>query len=282
MRSHLLISALLGLPLSAGHAAESMDHSAMGHGSMPGMEHSQMPAASSRTPLPPLTDADRRAAFPDVKGHEVHDKALNSFWLIDQLEYQNASDASVLSWDMSGWVGGDIDRLWLRSEGERSNGRTEKAEVQALWGHAIAPWWDLVGGLRQDFQPGSPQTWAAVGLQGLALYNFETQATAFFGENGQNALRLEGEYDILLTNRLILQPSAEANFYGRNDPQRRIGSGLANVEAGLRLRYEIVPEFAPYLGVTWSNAYGTTADYTGADGEKRSEARFVAGVRLWF
>lgn len=277
MRIQVMFSALLGLYLGTSQAAETMDHS-----SMPGMDHGQMPATRSRTPIPTLTDADRRAAFPDVKGHEVHDKALNSFWLIDQLEYQDASDASVLNWDMSGWIGGDIDRLWLRSEGERSNGHTEKAEVQALWGHAIGPWWDLVSGLRQDFQPGSPQTWAAFGVQGLALYNFETQATAFFGENGQNALRLEGEYDILLTNRLILQPSAEANVYSRNDPARRIGSGLANTEVGLRLRYEIVPEFAPYLGVTWSSSYGNTADYTGEDGEKRSEARFVAGVRLWF
>nr|WP_256829540.1 copper resistance protein B [Pseudomonas sp. Pse1] len=135
-------------------------------------------------------------------------------------------------------------------------------------------------GSRTLCRPTDADRRAAFGLQGLALYNFETQATAFFGENGQNALRLEGEYDILLTNRLILQPSAEANFYSRNDPGRRIGSGLANLEAGLRLRYEIVPEFAPYLGVTWSNAYGTTADYTGADGDPRSEARFVTGVRL--
>lgn len=282
MNIRLLLAALGGFYLSPTQSAETIDHAAMGHGAMPAMDHSQMPTLQSRTPIPVPSDADRRAAFPAVNGHRVHDKVLNGFWLIDQLEYQDADDGSALAWDMSGWVGGDIDRLWLRTEGERTDGHTEKAEVQALWGHAIGPWWDLVAGLRQDFEPGSAQTWAAFGVQGMALYNFETQATFFVGEKGQNALRLEGEYDILLSNRLILQPSAELNLYSRNDPERRIGAGLANTEAGLRLRYEIVPEFAPYIGVTWSSTYGNTADYTGEDDEQRSQTRFVAGVRLWF
>lgn len=290
MKSRLLLAGLLGLYMNTTQSAESMDHSAMGHGAMPAMDHSQMGTmdhsqmapTTSRTPIPVPSDADRRAAFPAVNGHGVHDKAINGFWLVDQLEYQDADDGSALAWDMSGWIGGDIDRLWVRSEGERTNGHTEKAEVQALWGHAIGPWWDVVTGVRQDFKPGSPQTWAAFGLQGLALYNFETQATFFVGENGQNALRVEGEYDILLTNKLILQPTAEVNFYTRNDPERSVGAGLANTEAGVRLRYEIVPEFAPYIGVTWSSTYGNTADYTGEEGEDRSEARFVAGLRLWF
>ncbi|UVJ46175.1 copper resistance protein B [Pseudomonas sp. LS1212] len=291
-------------------AAEEMDHSRMDHGSMGTMDHSKMGAmdhgtmnmdqdqmegmdhskmkmeagatTTSRTPIPVLTDADRAAAFPPVAGHGVHDKKLNSFFLLDQFEYQDADNGSALSWDASGWIGGDIDRLWLRSEGERTNGVTEDAELQALWGHSIGPWWDVVTGVRQDFKPGSPQTWGAFGIQGMALYNFEAEATAFIGENGQTAARLEGDYDILLTNRLILQPTAEVNFYGKNDPQRGIGSGLANTEVGLRLRYEIVREFAPYIGVTWSRAYGNTADYASDEGEDTNEARFVAGIRMWF
>ncbi|VTM12649.1 copper resistance protein B [Pseudomonas aeruginosa] len=232
---------------------QGMDHSGMNHDAMPGMRRAPAQAATreSRTPIPVLTDADRRAAFPPLEGHKIHDSALNSFFLLDQLEYQDADDGSALAWDASGWIGGDINRLWLRSEGERLNGKTEDAELQALFGHAIGPWWDLVAGVRQDFKPGSPQTWAAFGVQGLALYDFEAEVTAFLGENGQSALRLEGEYDILLTNRLILQPSAEINLYGRNDPARGIGSGLADSEVGLRLRYEIRREFAPYIGVTW-------------------------------
>jgi copper resistance protein B len=273
----------------------AMDHSKMDHGAMqmdsqpmPAMDHSKMdhaapaPSAESRTPIPPITDADRAAAFPDVHGHKMHDNAINSLTLIDQLEYQNADEGSVLAWDASGWIGNDIDRLWWRSEGERTDGTTEGAEVQAFWGHAISPWWETVLGVRQDFKPGSPQTWAAAGIQGMALYNFETEATAYLGENGQSAARLEGEYDILLTNRLFLQPRAEANFYGKNDPGRGIGSGLADTELGLRLRYEIVRQFAPYIGVSWGKVYGNTADYVQEEGGDSSEARFVAGVRIWF
>lgn len=246
--------------------AASNDMPGMDHSQMPGMDHSQMQGmdsmqgmepmqsapTSSRTPIPALTAADRAAVYEDHGGHAVHDSAIHSFFLIDQLEWQDADDGSALSWDASGWIGGDIDRLWLRSEGERLNGKTEEAELQALWGHAVSPWWDLVAGVRQDFKPGDPQTWAAFGVQGMALYNFEAEATAFIGEGGQSAARLEGDYDILLTNRLILQPTAEANFYGKNDPARGVGSGLSDTELGLRLRYEIRREFAPYIGVTWN------------------------------
>jgi copper resistance protein B len=272
----------------------AMDHGQMGHGSMEGMDHgamdhskmdhgsAQTPTKTSRTPIPVLTDADRQAAFPPLGGHEVHDSGINSFLLLDQLEYQDADEGSTLAWDASGWIGGDINRLWVRSEGERTNGVTEDAELQLLYGRSISPWWDVVAGVRQDFKPESPQTWAAFGVQGMALYEFEAEATAFIGENGQTAARLEGEYDMLLTNRLILQPTAEANFYGKNDPERGVGSGLANTEVGLRLRYEVVRQFAPYIGVTWSRSYGNTADLIRDDGGDVDEARFVAGIRMWF
>lgn len=278
--------------------APAMDHSKMGHAAMPGqmegmdhstMDHSQMnhdsteaPRTTSRTPIPVLTDADRQAAFPPLPGHQMHDSAINSFFLLDQLEYQDADEGSTLAWDASGWVGGDINRVWFRSEGERTNGVTEDAELQLLYGRSIGPWWDVVAGVRQDFKPESPQTWAAFGVQGMALYAFEAEATAFVGENGQTAARLEGDYDILLTNRLILQPTAEVNFYGKNDPERGVGSGLANTELGLRLRYEIVRQFAPYIGVSWSRSYGNTADLARDEGEDVDEARFVAGIRMWF
>ena len=277
------LSLLSMAPAFAASDMQGMDHSQMGD--MQSMDDGMMqPAAptESRTPIPALTDADRAVVFTSHAGHQVHDSAINTYFLADKLEWQDADDASTLAWDLTGWIGGDIDRLWLRSEGERSNGKTEDAEIQALWGHAISPWWDVVSGVRQDFKPGDPQTWAAFGLQGMALYNFEAEATAFLGENGQSAVRLEGDYDILLTNRLILQPTAELNVYGKNDPQRGIGSGLANTEAGLRLRYEIRREFAPYIGVTWNRTYGHTADYAREEGEDRSEARLVLGVRLWF
>ncbi len=269
---------------------KGMDHSqmqGMDHSQMKGMDHSQVPAkqqgrTESRTPIPPITNAERAAVYKAPGGHEVHDTALNSYFIFEKLEWQDADEGSALNWEAQGWIGGDVDRLWLRSEGERTNGKTEEAEIQALWGHAISPWWDLVGGVRQDFKPGDPQTWAAFGIQGLALYNFEAQATAYLGEGGQTAARLEGDYDILLTNKLILQPTAEFNFYGKNDPQRGIGSGLSESEIGLRLRYEIRPQFAPYVGVTWNRSYGKTADYASEEGEDNNEARLVLGVRVWF
>ena len=288
--SALALVALAALPLGPASAADGVDHSRMDHDRMHGMDHGRMhhgaagawPPTESRTPIPVLTDADRKAAFPSLPGHGIHDSEINTFFLLDQLEYQDADEGSTLSWDASGWIGGDVDRLWLRAEGERTDGVTEQAEVQALWGHAIGPWWEVVTGIRQDFKPGSPQTWGAFGLQGMALYGFEAEATAFIGENGQSALRLEGDYDILLTQRLILQPTAQLNVYGRNDEARGIGSGLANTEVGLRLRYEIRRQFAPYIGVTWSRAYGNTADRLRDEGEDVEQARFVAGVRMWF
>nr|WP_314529141.1 copper resistance protein B [uncultured Pseudomonas sp.] len=247
-----------------------------------GMSPATPALTESRTPIPVLTDADRAAVYNAPGGHVVHDSGIHSLLLINQLEWQDGEGDGALNWDIKGWVGGDIDRLWLRSEGERSAGRTESAEVQALWGHAISPWWDFVGGVRQDFKPGNGQTWAAFGAQGMALYNFEAEATLFVGEAGRTAARLEGDYDILLTNRLILQPTAELNFYGRNDPQRGVGSGLSDSELGLRLRYEVRREFAPYVGVTWNRSYGQTAQYARDEGEDTRQLRWVVGVRLWF
>lgn len=283
------ICLLLSLCAGGAVAAEMpMDHSAM-----PGMHPAGMegmaPAPASPAPqpaviqaLPTPTAAERAAAFPDVPGHALHDSDLRAYWLLDRLEYQKADEGTALAWDMEGWIGGDIDRLWLRSEGERTNGHTESAEVQALYGHAITPWWTLLGGVRQDFKPESPQTWAAFGVQGEPLSDLDVDATFFVGENHQTSLRLEGEYDLSLTSSLILQPRMEANFFSRNDPVRQQGAGLSTLEAGLRLRYEIIPEVAPYIGVNWTKNYGRTADYVREEGDDVEEGRLVVGVRLWY
>lgn len=275
-----------------------MDHGGMSHEQMMQMHRQPMqaqpqtapqadheahhPAGYPGAPVPPVTDADRAAAFPDLPPHAMHQGGINYLFVADQLEWQDADEGSALSWDLNGWVGGNIDRLAFRSEGERVDGHTEEAELQLLWSHAIGPWWETVAGVRQDFKPGSPQTWAAFGVQGMPLYGLETEATAFLGEAGQSALRLGAEYDILLTNRLILQPAAEMNLYGRNDEERGVGSGFSDLELGLRLRYEIRREFAPYIGVNWTRAYGNTADLLREEDEDVSEARLVAGVRFWF
>jgi len=275
--------ALLALLVSEQARAQSMDHSMMNHGSM---DHSAMGHApaqeAARTPLHPITEADRLAAFPPLPGHQVHDQQINWAVLVDELEYQNFESSSALKWNATAWVGGDVDRLWLRTEGEREQGTTHKAELQALWGHAISPWWELVGGLRQDFKPASGQAWAAFGIQGTPLYGLELEATAYVGERQQTALRLESSYAILLTNRWILEPSLEANFYGRNDAARDQGSGLADSEIGLRLRYEITRGFAPYLGVSFNRAYGNNAEQLRDEDGDIGQTRLVAGVRLRF
>jgi copper resistance protein B len=231
--------------------------------------------------IPPITDEDRRAAFPDVAGHAVHDNAVHSFVLLDQLEWQAGRGDSGLHWDSKGWIGRDVDRFWFRTEGESHAGGLAEAEGHLLYGRAIAPWWDVVAGIRQDVRPGPAQTWAAVGIQGLAPYWFEVEATAYVSPTGRTHLRLEAEYELLLTNRLVLQPLLELQMYGRSDPGRGIGAGLSTADAGLRLRFEVRREFAPYVGVTWNRKFFGTADLARADGERAGGARLALGVRLW-
>ncbi len=233
--------------------------------------------------VPPITDADRAAAFPDVAGHAAHDDAIHHFVLVERLEWQGAERADALEWDMRAWLGRDLERLWLRTEGERTEEEgTQISQVEVLWGHAFARWWELVAGARLDQAPGPSQTWAAFGVQGLAPYRIELEATAYLGESGRTALQIEAQYGLLLTNRLILQSMLELDLYGEDDPQRRIGAGLSTTEIGLRLRFEWRRELAPYVGVTWIRMWGETADLARPAGESAEETRWVAGLRFWF
>jgi copper resistance protein B len=266
----------------AGVDHSQMDHSRMDHS---GMDHSAMAhdrPPPTGLPLPPLTDADRAAAFPDVHPHTTHDQRVVSFVQFNRLEARDVHNGSGQAWEGHAWVGTDHHKLWLRSEGEREGGHTESADLEVLYGRPIAPWWDLVAGVRHDFQPGGSQTFAAIGVMGLAPYKFEVEATAYVGESGQTAARVEAEYETLLTNRLILQSLVEATAYGRDDARRGIGSGLGTVEAGLRLRYEITRKFAPYVGIAWERAYGATADLRREEGERIDDTHLVAGIRFWF
>jgi copper resistance protein B len=245
-------------------------------------QHQHPPVSTEPQPaMPPITDEDRAAAFPDVRGHGVHDNAVNYFVLFDQLEWQTGGGDGV-NWDTKGWVGRDLDRLWFRSEVESADGRVDEAETHVMYGRAFARWWEVVGGVRQDFRPGPARTWAAIGLQGLAPYWFEVEATAYVGASGRTALRLETEYELLLTNRLIVQPLIEVNIHGKSDPERGIGAGLSTIDTGFRLRYEVRREVAPYIGVTWNRKFGKTADFAKAAGDEVGSARFVVGARVWF
>jgi copper resistance protein B len=235
-----------------------------------------------RTPVPALTDEDRAAAFPDLGGHEAHDRKIYSFILFDQFDWQSGDGPGTLNWDNIGWVGGDVNRLWFRTEGEAGQGRVHKAEAHLLYGRAFSRWWDFVAGVRQDVRPGPARTWAAAGIQGLAPYFFEVEVTAYAGTSGRTQVRLEAEYEVLITNRMVLQPHTEIDFFGKSDPQRGIGSGLSTAEAGLRLRYEIRREFAPYAGIVWKQQFGRTADFSRANAEETRATRLTFGIRFWF
>jgi len=251
-----------------------MDHSAMGH-------DTPMTALSEpREPIPVPTDADRAAAFPPIDhGAMQHAQEINSLLLIDRLEHWDGNNASGQAWEASGWIGGNINRLWLRSDGERSGSRTESSSLEALYGRSVSPWWDVLVGVRQDFRPSDSRTWAAIGIQGLAPYKFESSATLYLGSGGQVLAKAEVEYDVLLTNRLILQPLLEATVAAKDEPEYGIGRGLNKIEAGLRLRYEISRRFAPYIGISHERSFGDAADYAG---DHARDTRWVAGVRMWF
>lgn len=270
----------------------AVDHAAMGH-AMPAqqpaaVDHAAMGHAMPRapdqplTPIPPLTEADRAAAQPPPEDHPVHDNGIFHFVQFNRLEAFDADEGRGLAWEGQAWIGTDRNKLWLRSEGERVEHRTDAADLEVLYGRAVARWWDVVAGVRHDFAPGGSQDFAAIGVQGLAPYKFEVEATAYVGQGGQTAARVEAEYETLLTNRLILQPLVEVNAYGQNDERRGIGSGLSSVEAGLRLRYEVTRQFAPYVGVVREWSFGRTADLRREEGEAVNDTRIVAGIRLWF
>ena len=270
---------------------EEVDHAAMGHEMPPASEpvdHAAMGHDMSAAPIEPLlpipeiSEADRIAAFPQVTGHAAHDEAVHSYWLIDRLETWDADEGSGLGWEALSWIGTDLDRLWLRSEGERVDSGIESANFEVLYGRSVSRWWDVVAGVRHDFGEDPSQTFAAFGVMGLSPYKFEIEAMAYVGQSGQTAARLEAEYDTLLTNRLILQWQAEVDLYGKDDELRGIGSGLSTLEAGLRLRYEFTRKFAPYIGLAWERAFGGTADFRRESFDDINETRLVAGVRIWF
>lgn len=257
------------------------------------MDHSKMqmpeadPAAvaepkQSVTPIPILTPADRLAAFPPLSAEAVHDNSIQYFMLLDRLEVRDADPGTAYAWEGLGWIGTDLNRLWLRSDGEGTDSRVELGTLEILYGHSFSRWWDVVAGVRHDRGEDPSQTYAAFGVQGLAPYKFDVEATAYVGQGGQTSARLEADYDTLFTNRLILQWQAEVNVYGQDDLRRGIGSGLSNLEAGVRLRYEVTRQFAPYLGVAYERVYGGTATLRRAAGAERDDTRLVAGLRLWF
>jgi len=205
-----------------------------------------------------------------------------AWFMADRAEYRAHAGRDGYLWDLQAFYGGDLDKLWLKSEGEGAvGGKVEMAEVQALWSHAIAPFFDVQAGIRQDLT-GPSRTHAVIGIQGLAPYRFELDAAAFLSNRGELTGRIEAELDERITQRLILQPRVELDLSAQNRPQLGIGAGLDRAELGLRLRYEIAPEFAPYIGVEQEWRVGRSATYARAAGHDPSVTHYVVGIRFWF
>jgi copper resistance protein B len=216
-------------------------------------------------------------------GAPVPDQHVWAHVILDQLEARIGPGQGSLRWDGEAWAGPDEWRVRLRSEGERAaDGKVEDGQTEILYSKPIATFWDVQLGGRYDLDSGPGRGWVAAGIEGLAPGFFNVAATAYAGGQGRTAAKLKVSYDQLLTNRLILQPEAEVNLYGRSDPARRIGSGVSDLDAGLRLRYEISRKFAPYVGVTWAKKFGTTADLARRAGESTDDVRLAVGLRTWF
>lgn len=250
----------------------------------PPAEVEEMPRSVEkvRDPEGPVTAEDLTTGNIDVPGEPVHDNYIRYFARVDRLEYQSNEGDAKYVWDVFGYAGGDYNKLWLKSEGEGLfEERLETAELQVLYSRAILPYWDVQAGVRHDFRPNPSRTYGVLGLEGLNAFWFEVETALFVSNEGDLSARLEAEFDQLITQRLILQPRLELNLQAQEVSELGLGAGLTDYEAGLRLRYEFAREFAPYIGVSWLQRVGETADKLPSD-DDAGKLSFVAGVRMWF
>jgi copper resistance protein B len=303
MRRRLLVAAAslaFALPLSAQTTAPSGDpHAGHDMSAMPGMDMAvapeqadggtALPAGNAPAPAPP-TDHYADRIFPPAEMARLREALRGEHGsgnfhqiLFNLAEYQARKGGDGYRWDGEAWFGGDINRLTLKSEGEGAvRGGVDSAEVQALYSRAIDPYWNLQAGVRHDIRPRPSRTYATIGVEGLMPYMVEVEGALFLSDKGDLLARAEGYYDQRITQRLILQPRIELNFAAQDVPKDRIGSGLSNAELGLRLRYEIKREFAPYVGVSYDRKVGDTASYARQDGEHVGSTSLVIGIRSWF
>ncbi len=264
---------------AAGEATPQRMH----HASQHGMEHGSHQALDTSTQPPTEAVADSGAGprSPDYSdgytdamaaGMHMPDAARHGALLVDHLEHVRAKHGRhAAAFDGEYWYGSDLDKLWLKLEGHKPSDADGQWRMEALWSHAMTPFWDWQLGVRHDLGPGPERNWLAVGIEGLAPYWLETTATLYLGPDGRTAARFEMGYEMLLTQRLILEPSVEVTAWGKDDVARGIDAGLGDAALGLRLRYEVRREFAPYVGVErqWHQHGG-------------AETVWVAGLRLWY
>jgi copper resistance protein B len=216
-------------------------------------------------------------------GSPVDDERVYVHALLEQFEYRAASSDNLSRWEGEAWVGTDKNRLWLRSEGEVDrHGAVKDGQTELFFDRPITSFFDLQAGVRYDLDSAPGRAWAAFGVEGLARYFLRVAATVYASDSGHFAAKAQGSYDLLLTQRLILQPQMEVNAYTASDTRRRQGSGFSDLDTGLRLRYEVSRKFAPYLGVSYKRMFGQTATYTRADGDSVGDVNVLIGVRAWF
>jgi copper resistance protein B len=202
----------------------------------------------------------------------------------DQLEGRTNGPDNEFRWDGEGWIGTDLNKLWFKSEGFVEHGRASDGDTEALYDRPIPRlrYFDIQAGVRYDLDSAPGRTWGAIGIEGLAPYFFEFAPTFYFSDRGRVAGKIAGSYDLLITQRLIAQPQIEMNFYSKSDPSRGVGSGLSDLDTGLRIRYEITRKLAPYIGFAYTQKFGETATLTRNEGGIVHDPRFIFGARLWY
>ena len=279
----------MGQPEAPATADPHAGHDMSDMAAMPGMEPPDTEIGDTPAPAPPadhaadaVFGADQMKQSRTMLRHENGGTPAYSI-VFNLAEYRVQKGADAYRWDGEGWFGGDIDRFVVKTEGEGAvRGGVESAEVQALYSRAINPWFNLQAGVRHDFKPGPQRSYATIGFEGVMPYWFEVEGALFLSDKGDVLGRLEGYYDQRITQNLVLQPRVELNFAAQDVPASGIGSGLSDAELGLRLRYEIKREFAPYIGVSWERKIGDSARFARAAGERVQATSFVVGIRTWF
>jgi copper resistance protein B len=246
-------------------------------------------AGMNMSDMPPMQPAgstsSSSSAMPDnasMQNMDMHDDASQAMLLFDQLEYASSNAGHGPMWEAEAWYGNDDNKLWLRSEGEGGQGRLEDGDLEALWSHPISAFWNTQLGLRRDLGIGPQRNWAAFGLEGLSPYWIELEATAYAAGSGRFAGRARAEYTLRFTQHLMLQPELEINLYNKDDRAQQLGDSVANAQLGLRLRYEITRQLAPYIGVVWTRRFGDTAFFAREDQAPIFDRQWVIGIRIWF
>jgi copper resistance protein B len=236
--------------------------------------------AQSSLPNAPEPVPSKHSAWPPA----VKDNTVFKHVLFDQLEDRASTSGNLLRWDAQGWIGTDMNRLWVKSEGFAGNGGVSDGDNEVLYDRPIPHmrYFDAQAGVRADLDSGPSRVWAAVGVEGLSPYFFDFEPTLYIRDGGNIAGRINGSWDLYVTQRWVVQPQAELNFYSKDDPARQTGSGLSDIDAGIRVRYQVTRKINPYIGWAYDGKYGNSAVYTRKAGEATSNSSFVFGLRVWY